>query len=244
MDTIVPAGTELDKIIEDLKSSEEEIEDFFQSLRSARQGHSPDRPTFTVATSVSDTAFPISEAGVYSHWLIPYVYENRRGLDPSQFAGSPADRDHGRWYSVQADEGIYAYSVGAMIRSREHAPHMLKCYGWMGITLAVVLVSLGLFLFLPEETASPFENFGGRLFRVVVFPAVALFLGFVLVPRLTGGPLRYFGLDRHADMRTAYVEEMERYRDSGVIDEITFTRITEALERDAGVFEQLWRGPF
>lgn len=52
-----------------------------------------------------------------SPWLIPYVYENRNGVDPEKFQDSPADSDSGRRYSVRVDDGIYVYSVNEHLRA-------------------------------------------------------------------------------------------------------------------------------
>ncbi|MEI7834832.1 MAG: hypothetical protein WCK05_00300, partial [Planctomycetota bacterium] len=65
-----------------------------------------------VGIGKSDDLYILSPAGVVSPWLIPYVYENRRGCDAKAFADSPADKDIRRRYSVQVDEGVYVSCVG------------------------------------------------------------------------------------------------------------------------------------
>lgn len=75
-------------------------------------GAQSENPVVEVGIGKSDDLYILSPAGVVSPWLIPYVYENRRGCDAKAFADSPADKDTRRRYSVQVDEGVYVSCVG------------------------------------------------------------------------------------------------------------------------------------
>ncbi|MEI7834831.1 MAG: hypothetical protein WCK05_00295 [Planctomycetota bacterium] len=70
------------------------------------------RQQVDLGVDASDRIYALTPAGVLSPWAIPYVYENRSGQDARAFAGSPADADTQRRYSVEADKGVYVYSLG------------------------------------------------------------------------------------------------------------------------------------
>ncbi len=87
-------------------------------LEPSPQGES--RPVVVdVAIDRADNLLLLCPAGVLSPWLLPYVYENRNGLDPDLCRGSPADADPKRRYSVRVDEGVYVYSIGGRLYAEE-----------------------------------------------------------------------------------------------------------------------------
>lgn len=84
------------------------------NFESNRSDDSPGVP-IEIAIGADNNVFVLDHAGVLSPWRLPYVYENRKGLDARLFDGSPADSDHKRLYSTQVDDGVFIYSVGGQI---------------------------------------------------------------------------------------------------------------------------------
>jgi len=73
-----------------------------------------------MAIDRNNNLYVLTPGGVVSPWHIPYVYENRNGLDAALFADSPANDDGRRRYSVEVDDGIYVYSVGGQSYAEEY----------------------------------------------------------------------------------------------------------------------------
>jgi len=128
--------------------SAEELREFCGLLPPPPRGLPPGE-VFELEAAIDrqDNFFLIAPSGVLSPWLLPYVYENRRGLPESAFADSPVNRDPQRRYSVEVDDGIYLSSVGAELYAAEvdelwWADVRLRILGWVLIALAALPVVL------------------------------------------------------------------------------------------------------
>ena len=128
--------------------SAEELREFYGLLSPPSAGlPSGEVLELEAAIDGQDNLFLIAPSGVLSPWLLPYVYENRRGLPGSAFADSPVNRDPQRRYSVEVDDGIYLSSVGAELYAAEvdelwWADVRLRILGWVLIALAALPVVL------------------------------------------------------------------------------------------------------
>jgi len=98
-----------------------------------------------VAFGGGGSLFFFSPAGVLSPWLVPYVYENRRGMDRGAFRSSRVERDKKGRYSIQVDEGVYVYSIGGQLHAERKdrarwAPHAYRLAGCGLVLISAVLV--------------------------------------------------------------------------------------------------------
>jgi len=100
-----------------------------------------------VAITSRPSVFPLRKGQVLSPWWMPYVYENRRGLPAEGFAGSPADTDTARRYSVKVGEYVYVSSIGGQVNADAldrlwWADAGWRAFGGCLVLLAAVLVVL------------------------------------------------------------------------------------------------------
>jgi hypothetical protein len=72
-----------------------------------------------VGIGPGDCLLVLCPAGIMTPWLVPYVYENRTGTDPTAFQDSPANSGDPRW-SICVDDGVYVYSLGAKAYAAEY----------------------------------------------------------------------------------------------------------------------------
>jgi hypothetical protein len=175
---------------------------------------------------------PVSEAGILSPWDIPYVYENRKGLSKDSFADSPATLDTGRNYSLQVDEDIYVYCVGAMIHYEEYVSLIREMYIVRMVTGALIAVFTVLFFVFRPKRASR-----SRIVTAAkVAGATAAVLGSAFIAwapnSVTCYIMRYFGEWRRPQMLAKYEELLERYRQRGVISDEAAAKVRKALSEE------------
>ncbi|HUT56255.1 MAG TPA: hypothetical protein VNA25_00105 [Phycisphaerae bacterium] len=179
-----------------------------------------------LAIGKGDKLFLLSPAGVLSPWQVPYVYENRKGLDPKLFADSPANRDPKGRYSVRVHDGIYVYSVGGELYVQDE-----RQLWWertrprlVGVALLAAAVALAVFVVRGKAIVL------GLL--AVAGPGA---LGFAVG---TGHYLTCYIMSplfyrRNSQMVARQKELLGKYRDRGVITRATYDRAMSAIERGA-----------
>jgi len=182
-----------------------------------------------LAIGEGDNVYILSSAGVLSPWFIPYVYENRRGLDPARFRDSPAEEDGERRYSVAVDDGVYVYSVGA----QEYAAKLDRLWwrdNWprfagVGLLLAAVVM---LVVFLRRVR-------WGRKAALAVTVAAAGAGAFVgTAARVTCYIMAPLFYRRDPQMLARRRELLERYRRRGVIGQEAYEKALSAMELKLG----------
>lgn len=88
--------------------------DFFVSIITEESNLS-EYKEYTMGIRKDDIGFIWGPVGPIDRWsLMPYLYENRIGLEPSAFEGSVINKDVSQNYSMRVDDGIYVYSIAAM----------------------------------------------------------------------------------------------------------------------------------
>lgn len=175
--------------------------------------------------------FVLGKSGLLSPWLVPYTYENRAGFPAKAFEFSPVNDDPSGHYSIRVDEGVFVYSVGAMIFYRRYVTLLWEMYSVRGLTLAVLLVLILLFAQTPRKKAT--EGLAISVARLIGgTAAVILSAMVVLVPLASTSYMTYFGTLPRPKMLDVYTALLEKYRQAGVIKEDTFQKTMKALEEE------------
>jgi hypothetical protein len=176
----------------------------------------------------------ISEAGLLSGWSVPFIYENRRGLDEKLFEDSPATLDTDRVYSIEVDKDIYVYSVGAMTDYKKKLPVYEKTVMEMHIvkivSATVLVFFVVLFVLECRKYRKTIDKQGAaRRFAAMILIVVSISLGHPAIYYCEEYPL-YNSKD--PVYRSNYFVLLEKYKERGVIKEETVRKIKKALEEE------------
>ena len=178
-----------------------------------------------VAITRGNNLFVITEAGVMTPWMLPYVYENRAGLDPAKFQGSPADTDRARRYSVRVADGVYVYSVGAQCYAADYDRW------WWGINgvrlLGAAMIPGAIVMIVRAVRAS-------RKAPVVLF-VVAAGLGLVAhgMNHATCYVMSNIFGQRDRGMIARQRELLESCHARGILNDATYRKVLSSLPPDA-----------
>jgi hypothetical protein len=175
-------------------------------------------------------------------WGEPFIYENRRGLDPMKFSNSGATHDRKRIYSVQVDKGIYVWSLGA-----KRAQHTYDTWnpklrvatrGCVAIALAFVLCYLVMTVRVIVLAGRYGENsslFGFVSWVLVRDGLLSIFTAAICFPVITG-PTCYEGCRfarRTPKLTNDYVALAKKYHERGIIGDDAYRKIAEAAKSNA-----------
>ena len=176
------------------------------------------------AIGKSDTLFLIGPTGVMTGWLVPFVYENRTGLDPALCADSPANGAKSSRYSIRVDDGIYAYALGGQLYSGDYDARWWGYHGPRIAGVGLMLVSLGALVVLWRSS------------RRAVLAGAAIALGSGALGALVGSAyatcyvmVPLFGR-RDPEMVVQQKELLNKYRSRGIIGEATHQKALAALD--------------
>jgi len=178
-----------------------------------------------IAITRSDNVLILSPAGVLSPWFIPYMYENRNGLDASAFADSPAERDKRAWCVARVDEGVYVCSIGAQLRAREHDEAWWAFNGPRLLGVGLLLLALGCFAAVMR---SPWRRAAKGAAAILVSGA----LGFLTskASQVSCYAMVPFFHTRQPEIVAQQRKLLKKYRRRGVLAEATYAKALEALE--------------
>jgi hypothetical protein len=192
----------------------------------------PERPyqafAAELAVAKNGEVYIITPGGIDSPWLLPYIYENRNGLDSSAFAHSPVNRDAAGRYSVRVDDGVYIYSAGG----ESYARVVFVQRVW---AIALLAASLAMFI---TAIVYAVKNVRQARRRVVAFSSSwnAVF-GTVLaagVIAVINTPMCYAMIPlfsvHEPKMAARQRELLDKYRAAGVISEETYRKSLAAVE--------------
>lgn len=190
------------------------------------QARGYERIVMGLAIGKGGEPFLISSAGVLSPWHVPYVYENRRGCDASAFAGSPAERDKGRRYSVEVDDGVYVYSVGGEVYAGR-----LWVRWWEDMRLRLVgggmaAVALGVAVW-PLRRQKRWFRRAAAATGLGAMAAGALVTGMFQATCYIMSPISSY---RDPAIVARQKQLLDRYREAGVIGEAAYRRALRAHE--------------
>jgi len=180
------------------------------------------------------------DGGILSSWLEPFIYENRRGLPEDLFTDSPVNQDKGQYYSLKVDDGIYVYSVGAMIKYKSYAELLSEIKMMKILSLAIAIISIILIivfirLFIKakrpaKEPPKPWVS----ILRIISGTILALASIFIaLIPwsvTITCYAMSSFGLHSRPRMIKEYNTLLDKYHQRGVINQQTYQKIKTALD--------------
>ena len=179
----------------------------------------------TLAIGKGDNIFIVSEAGVLSPWHIPYVYENRNGIDAILFADSPADEGRSNRFAVDVDDGIYVYSLGARSFLQSRNARWREHYIPRFIGLGVFVAACSLLVILWRRS------------RRARYVGVAAILVGAAVGVVTGGTRAtcyiMMPLFSHRDEQAIVQQRqlLDSYHERGIIGDEAHRRATEALNQ-------------
>jgi hypothetical protein len=181
-------------------------------------------------------AFLRTDAGPVSLYLLPYLYENRRGAPPGVFAHSPVDADPDGLWSRQVDDGIYVLCTDlkwlAEERAAERAAYCLLLLRTAGPALLFGI----LFAFSTARARRRGAKAGlGRTILLRVGGTILL-LG-SLLPWAGNAMITCYSPARLSlRHRTAMAAEcrrvLTRYREQGMIRPETCQRFLDVLDTD------------
>lgn len=177
----------------------------------------------------------VRDSGILTRWGDPFVYENRIGINPRQFADSPANLDHNRLYSVRVDKDVYVWSVGA----RQACDKLALWSPRLNVATGLVwLIALGLVaLFVRDSVISrarptnAAKRWTDGMASMVAGLLLAMFIPACLLPIFAKscyeGSIMW---PRRPELTRDYKALLSKYRDRGVIKEATYKKITAAME--------------
>ena len=176
-----------------------------------------------LAVGRGDYVFVLSQAGPLSPWMVPYVYENRNGLDPALFADSPADEDEQRQYSVEVDDGVYVYSLHAKpeaetLNATRRQQRRVRVVGW-----TLVLVGVGSFV------ALVCVSWKGALASLAALFVAAL-TSPLLEPSCYAMAMSPLFDRRDPEIMAQRRELLDKYHSRGVIGDAAYAKSLAALE--------------
>jgi hypothetical protein len=185
------------------------------------------RPYIEVEFAIgkSDTLFIIGPTGAMTGWLVPFVYENRTGLDPALFADSPANGRKSDRYSARVDDGIYVYALGGQLYSRDYDARWWEYHGPRMAGGGLLLLSLGALVVLWRSS------------RKAAIAGAVIALGAGGLGTLAGSTyatwyvmVPLFGR-RDAQMVAQQKELLDKYRSRGIIGDATHQKALAALDK-------------
>jgi hypothetical protein len=181
-----------------------------------------------LAIAKNGEVYIITPGGIDSPWLLPYIYENRNGLDTSAFAHSPINRDAAGRYSVQVDDGVYIYSAGG--ESFAQVVFVQKV-----LATALGAMSLALFIAAVVYTVKNIRQARRRVVASIASDGAlfgTLLVGMaVIFVNSPGGPnIAMLFSEYEPTMVARQRELLDKYRATGVISEETHRKSLAAVE--------------
>jgi hypothetical protein len=173
----------------------------------------------------------------------PFIYENRRGFEKSEFAFSGATLDRRRHYSIRVDDGIYVWLEGAQRAYKQSLQiehdHRLKMNRLIAL---LVLCGLGYFAVL-WRCARRESGVSDRAVRTLGLLLLDSGLAVVAV-----GTILYLTRSRESgcympayndwlkpETAKSHVTITRKYRDRGIISEKAYPKIVNGLGKDVGM---------
>lgn len=188
------------------------------------------RDYYGKGTYREDVPVLATDAGLISVYGLPYIYEDRNGLDESAFEFSPVNRDKERLFSVEIDKGVYVYAPYGEKACKEYNWLIWKRY-LIWAAFIVILVTL-IVLFIKEKDKNDSDMPFVKVFKYIG-GTIALLASFFLGSDMFTLCYYMSGINRwHRERIPVYRELLEKYRANGIIKDGTYTKLTSALEKE------------
>jgi len=174
------------------------------------------------AVDKNGNASVMDSSGVPSSLLLPFMYENRSGIDAAKFAFSPVNGDSNRRYSVLVDKGVYVYSLNGRV-----CADTLDHLWWEDFY--PVLIGFALLATAIAAATALFR--GGRRITAIAALAVPVVLG-GLFGSIRVGCYATDSLSIHRSPQMAFQQKnlLDKYLAAGVISEDTYRKSLAAVE--------------
>lgn len=179
---------------------------------------------------------------VLAVWGEPFIYENRRGLDPSSFSSSHVQNDRKHIYSIEVDKHIYVWSLGAELAQRRYEYYCPRLEALTALTLGIaaffVLLYLASTIKLIIITGRSGANvsFGGFVSWLLLRDGLlSIFAAAIFLP-VVAGPTCYEGSSftrRTPELTNDYLALIQKYHERGIIGDKAYSKIADAAKHDA-----------
>lgn len=182
----------------------------------------------------------LARSRVISHrilawWGDPIIYENRRGLSPKKFDWSGVNNDPYNIYSFRVDNGIYLWSIGARDASQREDAKM-RSQGI--IMIAALVISAVLLIAYVSNNLQNVKNraFTTRILFTIWFSLSGIFITLIISLPLSifmcGGGCPGLQITRTGKLTREYAAVMRSYRNHGIINNNTLTKVMYNLNQD------------
>jgi hypothetical protein len=165
------------------------------------------------------------DAGIYSPSLLPFMYENRRGLRPELFGDSPANEDANRRFSIEVDDGIYVYSLLGRELIAELRAAQLWAWGLASAGVACLLGALVLVFWPRPGKAGRLGMWLAVVVGSIVFGTAGRTTCYIMAP------LFY---RRRPEIIAQQRKLLDEYHERGVINDETYARLVRGTEGGPG----------
>lgn len=175
----------------------------------------------TLAVDKANRLYVLGPAGPISPRLLPYVYENRNGLDASVFAGSHATDDEP--YAVKVDEGVYVWSLGGREAWQDYRKAWWS-YNLPRMLGGAILAAVVAILVIAWLRKSDWRG------RYILAAGLGLLgIGVTVLGRATCY-IMASGVRRNPEITAQRRALLDTYHNNGVIGEEAYRRAVEAIE--------------
>ncbi len=179
-----------------------------------------------LAIGANDNVYVRSPAGVLSPWFLPYVYENRNGIDADKFRDSPVNDDEKNRYSVRVDDGIYIHSVPgryyADLQEEWLWEYNFPRFIGIGLIILAAILVVALICFSGKKTAI----IGTAV--VLASAGAGVVLKYVTCPMCYAISSYHF-IERDYAMCVRQKELLDKYHSRGVINDDTYNKALSAM---------------
>jgi hypothetical protein len=177
-----------------------------------------------------------TNSGILTLWGEPFIYENRKGLEPSNFDESGANNDTKRRYSVCVDKGVYIWSVAARDNHNKYriwSPVIIVLY----IILVLILVAVFVLFIKASHRALIRRNikWRGFFFTADVIGGISL-AAFLWIVGLTSSMTTCYIMSsfrlRDPELTGEYVQVLTQYHEHGIISDQAYGKLMSSLSTD------------
>lgn len=185
--------------------------------------------------------YPSKKTEGWDAWGIPYIYENRAGLDKKIFKDSPVKYDTRHRYSVKVDEDVYFYSVGGVVMYEKYGMAMIKQYVIIILPLLFAAVFFVLFIIAKPNLRFMHWEFLKVIIAVVLVVGIPLYVLISPAFRYRFWPANLVdNSEPHNDeidktfrpeMVKTYQQTIEKYYSNNLIKESTYNMLQDELQR-------------
>jgi hypothetical protein len=211
-----------------LPSSTTDVNSVFQNMLRGRVPSTPILEYDVAATADYRWVCVFNAAGLLDAGGVPYVYENRSGMDKAMFAHSLADTRGDKPWSIKVDRDIYVYSLAGFSIYEGYVTSRREVFLIVAVPVTLLIVFTILYRRARKRTAD------GSSPSAIIFNGLALsvLIGLFCAPAISCYvPSLRWGERGRASIQTR-LDLLKKYHEKGVISDATFAKAKEAMEAE------------